>query len=107
LQDVAERVAREAQLLLYTPSIMPMDSYPIQQLPEERFVIFVTATTGQARVAGPRRLALLTSTVFSIGHSQHKEHAVSPTVQQQLPPRAVVYPNRLSYSVFVIVQKLQ
>lgn len=47
LQDVAERVAREAQLLLYSPAVMSMDSYPIQQLPEERFVIFVTATTGQ------------------------------------------------------------
>lgn len=48
LQDVAERVAREAQLLLYSPAVMPLDSYPIQQLPEERFVVFVTATTGQA-----------------------------------------------------------
>lgn len=48
LQDVAERVAREAQLLLYSPAVMPLDSYPIQQLPEERFVVFITATTGQA-----------------------------------------------------------
>jgi sulfite reductase alpha subunit-like flavoprotein len=51
LQDVAERIAREAQLLLYSPAVLPMDSYPMQQLPEERFVIFVTATTGQARKA--------------------------------------------------------
>lgn len=41
-------MAREAQLLLYSPAVMSMDSYPVQQLPEERFVIFVTATTGQA-----------------------------------------------------------
>lgn len=41
-------MAREAELLLYSPAVMPMDSYPIQELPEERFVIFVTATTGQA-----------------------------------------------------------
>jgi hypothetical protein len=43
-------VAREAQLLLYSPAVMSMDSYPLQQLPEERFVIFVTATTGQASI---------------------------------------------------------
>lgn len=47
LQDVAERVAREASLMLYAPSIMPMDGYPLQQLPEERYVVFVTSTTGQ------------------------------------------------------------
>lgn len=46
-QDVAERVAREAHLLLYHPVTLPMDSYPVQQLPEERFVIFITSTTGQ------------------------------------------------------------
>eukprot|EP00878_Enallax_costatus_P037405 GHUV01042247.1.p3 GENE.GHUV01042247.1~~GHUV01042247.1.p3 ORF type:complete len:124 (+),score=30.24 GHUV01042247.1:1675-2046(+) len=46
-QDVAERVAREARLLLYAPSIMPMDAYPMQLLPEERFAVFVTSTTGQ------------------------------------------------------------
>lgn len=49
MQDVAERVAREAALLLYSPAVMPMDAYPIQLLPEERFVVFVTATTGQVR----------------------------------------------------------
>lgn len=47
LQDVAERVAREARVLLFAPSIMPMDAYPMQHLPEERFVLLITATTGQ------------------------------------------------------------
>ncbi|WIA13190.1 hypothetical protein OEZ85_006782 [Tetradesmus obliquus] len=46
-QDVAERVAREARLLLFAPSIMPMDAYPLQHLPDEKLVVLVTATTGQ------------------------------------------------------------
>uniref|UniRef100_A0A383VDI1 NADPH-dependent diflavin oxidoreductase 1 n=1 Tax=Tetradesmus obliquus TaxID=3088 RepID=A0A383VDI1_TETOB len=46
-QDVAERVAREARLLLFAPSIMPMDAYPLQHLPDEKLVALVTATTGQ------------------------------------------------------------
>jgi sulfite reductase alpha subunit-like flavoprotein len=46
-QDVAERVAREARLLLFAPSVMPMDAYPLQHLPDEKFVVLVTATTGQ------------------------------------------------------------
>lgn len=46
-QDVAERVAREAVLRLYAPVVLPMDSYPLQQLPGERCVVCIAATTGQ------------------------------------------------------------
>ncbi len=49
LQDVAERIAREAQLLLYKTRVMAMDAYAIQNLPTETAMIFVAATAGQVR----------------------------------------------------------
>ena len=46
-QDVAERVVREAKLRHYAPVLMPMESYDVRKLPSERYVVFVTSTTGQ------------------------------------------------------------
>eukprot|EP00775_Hariotina_reticulata_P011858 gene11858-12002_t len=46
-QDVAERISREARLMLFSPVVLPMDAYPMQHLPQERYVVFVAATTGQ------------------------------------------------------------
>jgi len=46
-QDVAERVAREARHMLFKPTVLPMDAHPMQHLPQQRFVVFVAATTGQ------------------------------------------------------------
>lgn len=81
-QDVAERVAREAQLLLYSPVTMPMDSYPIQQLPEEQFVVFITATTGQ--VCQGRSFLYSTHTAAST--PQHAHHPVVVVCSQGDPP---------------------
>lgn len=55
---MAERVAREARLLLFSPAVMPMDAYPIQQLPAERLVVLVASTTGQVRARGAQRTLL-------------------------------------------------
>lgn len=46
-QDVAERVVREAKARHYAPVFMPMESYDVRTLPSERYVVFVTSTTGQ------------------------------------------------------------
>lgn len=51
-QDVAERIAREARLLHYFPRVMAMDAYPVTELPEEKAVVFVTATAGQVSTTG-------------------------------------------------------
>lgn len=47
MQDVAERVGREARLLHYAPRVLAMDGYPVAQLPQEQTVVFVVATAGQ------------------------------------------------------------
>lgn len=54
LQDVAERIAREARRRHYNPSCSALDAYDLQGLADEPFVVFVVATTGQVRQA-PRR----------------------------------------------------
>lgn len=89
VQDVAERMAREARLLLFTPSIMPMDAYPIQQLPEEQYVVFVTSTTGQVSC---RSRATEASTPYSKTITLRKMHALccclDPYYDFLLPPVA-------------------
>jgi hypothetical protein len=47
VQDVAERIVREAKLQLFMPRVLPMDAFDVAQLPDERFVVFVVSTTGQ------------------------------------------------------------
>ena len=47
LQDVAERIAREARARHYQPRVLPMDAYDVRMLPEEEQVILVASTTGQ------------------------------------------------------------
>eukprot|EP00741_Cyanophora_paradoxa_P001295 tig00000475_g1252.t1 len=46
-EDVAERIAREAERLRFRASVSAMDDWDLERLPEERVVIFVAATTGQ------------------------------------------------------------
>ena len=53
MQDVAERIGREARLLGFAPCVLSMDAYPLHQLPTERFAVFVTSTTGQVRAGQP------------------------------------------------------
>jgi sulfite reductase alpha subunit-like flavoprotein len=102
-QDVAERMAREARLLLFTPSVMPMDAYPLQHLPDEKFVVLVTATTGQVSCCW----SLLGSSVFAAAvaaateqtqqsgqllNAQHqaapacRDQQLQPAVQQSITP---------------------
>ena len=47
LQDVADRIGREAKLRHYHPRIMAMDAFPVTQLPQWELVVFVASTTGQ------------------------------------------------------------
>ena len=47
MQDIAERIAREARARHYSPRVQPMDAYDVRLLPEEEVVVFVTSTTGQ------------------------------------------------------------
>lgn len=46
-QDVAEGIGREASFHGLQPRVMSMDSYPVQELPNEHLVILIAATTGQ------------------------------------------------------------
>ncbi len=47
VQDVAERIRREAKLLLFRPQISPFDGFDISSLPSCPAVIFVLSTAGQ------------------------------------------------------------
>ncbi|GMH41133.1 hypothetical protein BSKO_09043 [Bryopsis sp. KO-2023] len=49
-EDVAETIGREARRRGLTPRVMSMDAFPVQNIPEERLVIFLAATTGQGEV---------------------------------------------------------
>lgn len=46
-QDLAEYIWRESKRFYFTGTVMPMDKYSIQLLPNEEFVVFVCSTTGQ------------------------------------------------------------
>ncbi len=48
-QDVAERLGREAELLLFRPHVLAMDAFDVTLLPTERLVLLVASTTGQVR----------------------------------------------------------
>lgn len=45
-QDLAEQIWRESKRYHFSGSVMPMDSYNIQSLIQEKFVVFVCSTTG-------------------------------------------------------------
>ena len=47
MQDVAERIGREARARHWQPRVLPMDAYDVRLLPEESEVILVASTTGQ------------------------------------------------------------
>jgi len=47
MQDVAERLGREAKQMLLSPAVMPMDAYDVAQLPRECLLLCVASTTGQ------------------------------------------------------------
>lgn len=49
IQDVAERIGREAKARRLRAVVMAMDAYDVRHLPNESLVIFVAATTGQVR----------------------------------------------------------
>lgn len=46
-QDLAEYIWRESKRYHFSGTVMPMDKYEIQQLPQEQIVVFVCSTTGQ------------------------------------------------------------
>lgn len=47
LQDVAERIGREATRRRYAVNVLAMDDYEVTELPNARRVVFVTSTMGQ------------------------------------------------------------
>ena len=47
MQDVAERIGREARARHWQPRVLPIDAYDVRLLPEESEVILVASTTGQ------------------------------------------------------------
>lgn len=48
VQDVAERIEREAKARHYAPCTLAMDAYDVKHLPHEHAVVLVASTTGQA-----------------------------------------------------------
>ena len=49
MQDVAERIGREAQRRHFRPRVLPADAYlpSVASLPTEPALVFVASTTGQ------------------------------------------------------------
>ena len=46
-EDVAERIGRGAWRRHFRARVMPMDEIDVAQMVDEKFVLFVAATTGQ------------------------------------------------------------
>lgn len=69
LQDVAERIEREAKARHYAPRMVAMDAYDVKQLPHERAVVFVASTTGQVnfRKNGFAKFMLIVSLGWLLG----------------------------------------
>ncbi|ORY01302.1 riboflavin synthase domain-like protein [Basidiobolus meristosporus CBS 931.73] len=87
-QDVAERIGREGIRRHFSPEVSAMDDYDIENLINEKLVIFVCSTTGQGeepdnmkkfwkfllRKALPRDiLEQLEYTVFGLGDSSYQK----------------------------------
>eukprot|EP00210_Caulerpa_lentillifera_P005260 g5027.t1 len=85
-QDVAKRIGREGSSYGLTIKIQSLQNYDIVQLPTERFVVFVVATTGQGdvpdqaksfwkflfrRSLAPDSLVNLQCAVFGLGDSAY------------------------------------
>ncbi|XP_072933839.1 NADPH-dependent diflavin oxidoreductase 1 [Epargyreus clarus] len=49
-QEIAERIWRSTKILGFSGPVLAMDDYPIVELRNEEFVVFVCATTGQGEV---------------------------------------------------------
>ena len=86
LQDVAERIGREAQRRHYAPRVLPADAYlpAVAALPNEAAVVWVASTTGQGehpsnmrhlwrfllrKSLPPDSLSSLSAAVFGLGDS--------------------------------------
>lgn len=91
-QDVAERIVREAKLRHYAPVLMPMESYDVRALPNERYVVLVTSTTGQGdeprnmksfwrfllrRSLSATSLTKVSYSVFGLGDSGYQKYNVA------------------------------
>lgn len=68
-QDVAERVGREAARHHFQPVVESMHLYDPNDLPQERFVVFVVSTTGQGDPPESMRAFWRTLLRKSLGHS--------------------------------------
>eukprot|EP00798_Chlamydomonas_sp_ICE-L_P025328 gene25328-10984_t len=88
-QDVAERVSREGQHMLFNTRTMAMDSYAVTQLPQEQAVVFVCATSGQGEMPDnmkqswrfllrknlpPDSLSSMSYAVFGLGDSGYPQY---------------------------------
>eukprot|EP00897_Mesotaenium_endlicherianum_P010395 jgi/Mesen1/9384/ME000610S08681 len=90
--DVAERVGREAARRHYTARVVPMDSFSLEKLGEELYVVMVVATTGQGdpphnmkrmwrsmlrKKLGPTCLVRTKYAVFGLGDSGYPKYNVA------------------------------
>ncbi|PNH06235.1 NADPH-dependent diflavin oxidoreductase 1, partial [Tetrabaena socialis] len=92
-EDVAERIAREAALRLFSPvRVQAMDSYDVRGLPSEGLLVCVAATAGQGdppdnmrrfwrfllrRSLPPDSLAATAFAVFGLGDSSYPNYNVA------------------------------
>ncbi|MEW5297446.1 MAG: hypothetical protein WDW36_000654 [Sanguina aurantia] len=91
-QDVAERLAREADIMLFQPRVLAMDSLDVTTLPAQQAVVFVAATAGQGEAPDNMRrfwkfllkkslaadsLAALHVAVFGLGDSGYPKYNVT------------------------------
>ena len=91
-QDVAERLGREAARRHWKPVVESLHLYDPNDLPHERFVVFVVSTTGQGdppesmrsfwrfllrKSLGPRWLQSTLFAVFGLGDSGYPKYNVT------------------------------
>ncbi|ODV92960.1 hypothetical protein CANCADRAFT_56491 [Tortispora caseinolytica NRRL Y-17796] len=83
-ESVAKRLGRRSKARGLTPIVLAMDEYPIEDLPQEQNVIFITSTAGQGEIPQNGRafwesfkgstdldLSLVNFAVFGMGDSHY------------------------------------
>lgn len=87
-QDLAEQIWRESKRFHFTGTVIPMDTYDVRCLIDEKFVVFVCSTTGQGdepdnmksfwkfllrKSLPPHSLSALNYAVLGLGDSSYEK----------------------------------
>jgi len=101
VQDVAERIGREAGRRGFSPHVCALDEYKIEKLPSEKLAVFVAATTGDGDAPDNMKVRcvahVLTCGNICDRHGHPAQGFWRFLLQRNLPKTAL---DKLAFSVF-------